>query len=70
MNALLVLKDAEKSSVDFVKLCNLDQLKGLQVPTINDGRQNFFEIRDEIFNKLTAAVQESFKDVSIIGSYL
>ena len=52
INVLLVLKDPEKSSNDFVKMCNADELKGLKVPTVNDGRQQFFALRDTFHDYL------------------
>ena len=67
INVLLVLKDPEKSSNDFVKMCNADELKGLKVPTVNDGRQQFFALRDDIYEKYKAIMCFIFESVNVIG---
>ena len=67
INVLLVLKDPEKSSNDFVKMCNADELKGLKVPTVNDGRQQYFALRDDIYEKYKAIMCFIFESVNVIG---
>ena len=69
-NALLCLKDPEKSSFDFVKLNDLDIIKGLKGATINDGRQQFFMLRDLVFDKLSVKIAETMKSTHIIGATL
>ena len=70
MNAIIVMKDAEKSSNDFVKLNNLDNLKGLKTATINDGRENFFLLRDLVHNKISLNIGELFQTVQVFGCTL
>ena len=67
-NALFTLKNCG-SSKDFVKENDKDMIhytitkEGLQPPTKNDGRQEFFDIRDKAFNLLTDDIRKSFKKV-------
>ena len=69
-NALFCLKDPEKSSFDFVKLNDLDNLKGLKNATINDGRPNFFALRNLVYEKLLVKIGETMKSTPVIGATL
>ena len=51
-NAIHCLKDATATSKDFVRLNNKDQLCeliGNKFAFKNDGRQNYFILRDKVF---------------------
>ena len=55
-NALFCFKDPEKSSIDFIKMNDLDNLKGLKNATVNDGRQNYFALRNMVYEKMLVKI--------------
>ena len=68
-NAIFTIKNLG-SSYDFIKQNDKDainfvtaNLQGIKPPTKNDGRQEYFDIREKVFHELTNSVRESFKSV-------
>ena len=59
-NSMLVIKDPEKSSTDFVKHQKADELKGLKAATINDERQQFLTcVRQSLINIMFSCAASS-----------
>ena len=70
-NAAHVLKDPAGSANDFVKLNNKDQLLlDDKYPTKNDGKQNYFELRNVFYDMLANSIKEIIRDVSMIATTL
>ena len=66
-NVVYCLKNSE-SSVEFVKLCNKDELnEDVTFATKNDGQEKFFELREVVFEKLTKEVVDIISNVDIIS---
>ena len=53
-----------------MKLNDLDIIKGLKGATINDGRPNFFMLRDMVFEKLSVKIAEAMKSTHVLGATL
>lgn len=69
-NAIHCFKDASSTSVDFVRLNNKDQLNeniGDTFAFKNDGRQNYFYLRDVAFEKLGNTVKKMVSKAHVIS---
>ena len=69
-NAIHCLKDSSATSEDFVRLNNKDQLCDLikeKFAFKNDGRQQYFNLREIMFLKMTEEVKKLIEKTSVIS---
>ena len=69
-NAIHCFKDASSTSFDFVRLNNKDRLNeiiGEAFAFKNDGRQNYFLLRDVVFLKLSECVKNMIRKTEVIS---